>query len=128
MALRCHTTDSVALVGEFCGTHQYVAGTQVDSKLSYRGGVRFSKRTGSRITMFVQGLAGGESGYRNAGFADNSGFSFAAGGGVDVGLKNWLGLRIVQANYQMTRVDGATVNGFRFSPGLVFRIGKREEK
>ena len=119
------TTDSVALVGEFCGTHQFVSGTQVDSLLSYRGGARFSKRTGRRITAFVQGLAGGESGYRKAGIADNSGFSFDAGGGVDIGLKNWLGLRIVRANYQMTRVGGATVNGFRFGPALVFRIGKR---
>jgi len=120
-------TDSVALVSEFCGTHQYVSRTQVDSLLSYRGGVRFNKRTGSRITTFVQGLAGGESGYRHRGFAGNSGFSFAVGGGVDIGLMNWLGLRIVRANYQMTRVGGTTVNGFRFNPGLVFRIGKREE-
>jgi hypothetical protein len=118
-------TDAVALVGEVCGTHQYVAQTEVDSLLSHRGGVRLSKRPGNRITAFIQGLAGGESGYRHAGRANNSGFSFEAGGGVDVGLKKWLGLRIAEANYQMTRVGGATVNGFRFGAGLVFRIGKR---
>jgi hypothetical protein len=118
-------TDAAALVGEVCGTHQYVAQTQVDSLLSHRGGMRFSKRPGNRITTFIQALAGGESGYRHAGRANNSGFSIEAGGGVDLGLKNWLGLRIAEANYQMTRVDGATVNGFRFGAGLVFRIGKR---
>ena len=52
--------------------------------------MRFSERTGSRITTFVQGLAGVETGYRHGGFAGNSGFSLAAGGGVDISLKNWL--------------------------------------
>jgi hypothetical protein len=115
--------DSGALVGEFCGTHQFLAGEQVDSLYSFRGGVRLSQLTGSRTTTFVQGLAGVESGYRHGGFADNSGFSFAAGGGVDISLKNWFALEIARANYQSTRVGGTTVNSLRFGTGPVFRIG-----
>jgi len=137
--------DSAAVVGEFCGTHQFVAspqssqsnggkrnprwwlsesGKQVDSLASVRGGMRFSQRTGSHLTTFVQGLAGFETGYRHGGFADNSGFSLAAGGGLDVNLKDWLALEIARVNYQMTRVGETTVNGLRFGTGFVGRIGK----
>ena len=116
--------DSGALVGEFCGTHQFLAGEQVDSLHSFRGGMRLSKLIGSRTTTFVQGLAGVESGYRHGGFADNSGFSLAAGGGVDISLKNWFALEIARANYQTTRVGGTTVNSLRFGTGPVFRIGE----
>jgi hypothetical protein len=138
-------TDSAALLGELCGTHQFLAaprssqsddgrrrsrwplseaGQQVDSLLSVRGGMRLSTRTGSRTTTFVQGLAGVESGYRHGGFTDNSGFSLAAGGGVDISLTDWLALEVARANYQTTRVGGATVNGLRFGTGPVFRMGE----
>jgi hypothetical protein len=137
--------DSAALVGEVCGTHQFLAspqspeisgghrnshwplseaGQQVDSLHSVRGGIRLSQRTGSHTTTFVQGLAGVESGYRHGGFADNLGFSLAAGGGVDINLKDWLALEMARVNYQMTRVGGTTVNGLRFGTGFVGRIGK----
>lgn len=118
-------TDSVALVGQFCGTNQSLAGKDVDPLIGYRGGARFSRRPGNRFTTFIQALAGGESGYRHVGFANNSGFSFGAGGGADVGLKNWLGLRIVQVDYQFTRVTGRTLNSVRLGAGLVLRIGRR---
>ena len=92
-------TDSAAVVAEMCGTHQFLpqsqdgggrrrshwprsepTGQQVDSLGSIRGGMRFSKLTGSRMTTFVQGLAGIEYGYRHGGLAANTGFSLAAGG------------------------------------------------
>jgi hypothetical protein len=132
-------TDSAALVGEFCGTHQFVqsdgaslnrrwplseAGRQVDSLHSVRGGMRLRQTIGSYTTTFVQGLAGIETGYRHGGFADNSGFSLAGGGGVDVNLTNWFAYEIARANYQTTRVGGTTVNGLRFGTGPVFRIGE----
>jgi hypothetical protein len=86
--------DSGAVVGEMCGTHQFLAprlpqsdggrryspvwplteaGQQVDSLLSIRGGMRFSQRAGDRITTFVQGLAGVESGYRHWWFPQQCG-------------------------------------------------------
>ena len=140
--------DSAALVSEFCGTHQFLpspqssqsnggqrnshwprseVGQHVDSLGSVRGGVRLSQRIGSRTTTFVQGLAGVEFGYRHGGFADNSGFSLAAGGGVDISVKNWFAYEIARANYQRTRVGGTTLNSFRFGTGPVFRIGEKEK-
>jgi hypothetical protein len=116
--------DSGAVVGELCGTHQFFDGKQVDSLHSLRGGMRFSNLAGSHTTTFLQGLAGFESGYRHGGFANDSGVSLAVGGGVDFGLKNWLGLELARANYQMTRVSGTTVNSLRFDNGFVFRMGE----
>ena len=120
--------ESGVLVGEVCGTHQFLAGQQIDSLHSIRGGMRLSKLTGSRITTFVQGLAGVESGYRHGGFADNSGFSLAAGGGVDISLTNWLALEVARANFQTTRVGVTTVNGLRFGTGFVARIGETTDQ
>jgi len=140
-------TDSAAVVGELCGTHQFVAppqsspgnvarrssrwplteaglGQQVDSLLSIRGGMRLNQLAGSRTTTFIQGLAGIEKGYRHGGFASDAGFSLAGGGGVDISLTHWLAYEIARANFQTTRVGGTTVRGLRFGTGPVFRIGE----
>jgi hypothetical protein len=137
-------TDSAAVVAEMCGTHQFLPQSQdgggrrrshwplsepadqqqVDSLGSIRGGLRLSQRIGSRTTTFVQGLAGIEWGYRHGGFADNSGLSLAAGGGVDISLTNWLAYEVARANFQTTRVGGTTVNSLRFGTGPVFRMGE----
>jgi len=145
-------TDSAAVVGEMCGTHQFVpqnddarlrrqslaagggwplsepASQQVDSLGSVRGGIRLSTRTGSRMTTFAQALVGIEWSYRHGGFTDNAGFSLAAGGGVDVNLKNWFAYEIARANYQTTRVGGTTVNSLRFGTGPVFRFGETTDQ
>jgi len=76
----------------------------------------------------VRQAAGVERGYGQGGFAGNSGFSFAAGGGVDISLTNWLAYEIARANYQVTRVSGTTVNGLRFGTGPVFRIGEMADE
>jgi hypothetical protein len=70
-------------------------------------------------------LAGIETGFRHGGFRSNTGFSMDAGGGVDLALKSWLGLRMIHAKYQTTWIDGGTVNGLRVHAGVVFRFGKR---
>lgn len=121
-------TERVAIVGATCATHQFLPGTMIeaeDSLGSYRGGPRFRKRLGKRFTTFVEGLAGAETGFRHGGFSSNTGFSVDAGGGVDFALKSWLGLRVVQAKYQTTWIDGTNVNGLRVQAGVALRIGKR---
>ena len=119
-------TEPVAVVAALCGTHQFLNGQEVDDSLgSFLGGIRFRKRFGRRITSFVEGLAGAETGFRYGGFRSNSGFSFDVGGGVDLALKNWLALRILHAKYQTTWIGGGTVNRLRVHAGVVFRIGKR---
>ena len=144
-------TDSAAVVGEMCGTHQFLpqdndarrrrsslaagrgwplsepASQQVDSLGSVRGGIRLSTRTGSRMTTFTQALVGIEWGYRHGGSTDNAGFSLAAGGGVDISLTNWFAYEIARASYQTTRVRGTAVNSLRFGTGPVFRFGETTE-
>jgi hypothetical protein len=135
-------TDSAAVVGELCGTHQFVPGSrnnsprlrrwpysepdgqQVDSLASVRSGIRLSQRTGGRLTTYIQGLAGIEWGYRHGGFAGNTGFSLAAGGGAAISVTNWFAYEVARANYQTTRVAGTTVNSLRFVTGPVFRMGE----
>ena len=140
-------TDSAAVVAEMCGTHQFLpqsqdgggrrrshwprsepAGQQVDTLDSIRGGLRLSQRIGSRTTTFVHGLAGIEWGYRHGGFADNSGLSLAAGGGVDISLTNWLAYEVARVNFQTARVGSTSVNGLRFGIGPVFRFGETTDQ
>jgi hypothetical protein len=139
-------TDSAAVVWEGCGTHQFLPGSrnnsrrlrrwpysepdgeQVDSLASIRGGVRLSKRTGSRMTTYVQGLAGIEWGYRHGGFARNMGFSLAGGGGAAISVTNWFAYEVAPASYQTTRVGGTTVNSIRFVTGPVFRVGEATDQ
>ena len=120
-------TESAAIVGATCATHQYLPRTTVeaeDSLSSYRGGARFRKPFGRRVTTFVEGLAGAETGFRHGGFRSNTGFSVDAGGGVDVALKDWLAIRAIHVKYQTTWIDGTNVDGLRVHAGVVFRIGK----
>ena len=135
-------TDSAAVVAELCGTHQFLpqkdnargpgrrwprsepASQQVDSLASIRGGVRLSTRTGTRMTTFVQGLAGIEYGYRHGGSTNNVGASFAASGGMDISLTNWFAYEIGRVNLQTTRIGEKSVNSLRFGVGPVFRFGE----
>jgi hypothetical protein len=121
-------TESVAIVGALCGTHQNLRGTQVeadDSLGNFHGGPRYRKRYGSRITAFGEALAGVETAFRHGGYRSNTGFSIKSGGGVDFALKQWIGLRTIHVIYQTTWIDGGTVQETRFHGGLVFRLGKR---
>jgi hypothetical protein len=86
----------------------------------------------SRITPFAQVLLGGgrlnaSSGSVNAG---ENGFAMAVGGGLDVPVHRHFAVRIVQAEYLMTRFDrvtgaSATQNNVRISAGVVIRFGSR---
>jgi hypothetical protein len=74
---------------------------------------------GGRLNASSGGVAAGE-----------NGFSMAAGGGVDWPLHGHFAVRLVEADYLLTRfnrVDGssATQNDLRISAGLVFRFGSR---
>ena len=121
-------TDSVAIVGALCGTHQNQPETQVeadDSLGSFHGGARYRKRYGNRLTAFGEALAGAETAFQHGGYRDNTGFSLKAGGGVDLALKKWLGLRLIHVIYQTTWIDRGTVKETRLHGGVVFRFGKR---
>ena len=106
--------------------------------ISYLFGPRISFRKYSRITPFVQGLFGGahasEITLANCTFsctllpAENT-FALAAGGGIDVRVKRHFAIRVIQAEYVMTRFKdydtGTTAmqNDMRLSSGIVLRFG-----
>ena len=121
-------TDSAAIVVALCGTHQNLPGTQVeadDSLGSFHGGARYRRRYGNRLAAFGEALAGAETAFQYGGYRGNTGFSLKAGGGVDLALTRWLGLRLIYAAYQTTWIDGGTVNETRLHGGLVLRFGAR---
>jgi hypothetical protein len=45
----------------------------------------------------------------------------AAGGGLDWNATTHIGIRVIQAEYVMTRFGGDTQNNARISTGVVFR-------
>jgi opacity protein-like surface antigen len=107
---------------------------------TYLFGPRLSLRKYNRVTPYVQVLFGGihasdvtlSSGCSGSGCTllptENS-FAMTAGGGLDIRVHRHLAIRIVQAEYMMTKFEnhttGATAsqNDMRLSTGLVFRFG-----
>jgi hypothetical protein len=116
------------------------ANDQIDkgTAFTFLAGPRLSYRKFDRVTPFVQVLAGGihASEITLSGCAADctllpsaNAFAMTAGGGVDVRIHHHLALRLIQAEYMMTRFDdlntgsSATQNDMRISTGLVLRFG-----
>lgn len=49
----------------------------------------------------------------------------AFGGGFDVKASPQLAIRLIQADYALTRFSSTTQNNIRISAGIVFRLGGR---
>lgn len=94
-------------------------------------GPRFSYREHRKVTPFAHALFGasrlaGDATIRFGGASVDSsfsdiGFAVAIGGGLDVGLSESVGLRLIQADYVVTRFGSATQNNVRLSVGFTFR-------
>ena len=99
-------------------------------------GPQFSLRKSGNIQPFVHTLFGFENLRLNndiIGDITDTGFAFAAGGGVDVkALSSRLSFRLVQADYVLTKFSDSSASGnntnnnLRISTGLVVRFGKIE--
>lgn len=120
----------------------YISTVDVDNPnvgaLTFLFGPRLSFRNDSRVTPFLQVLAGGVHANQvtlsHCSFSctllpAQTSFAMNAGGGLDVGINRHFALRIVQAEYLMTRFtsfttgSSATQNDVRLSSGIVFRFG-----
>jgi opacity protein-like surface antigen len=93
---------------------------------TYMFGPKLAYRTG-KITPFVQALFGGAhlSAGGFGGSASANAFAMALGGGVDWNATPHIGIRVIQAEYLMTKFnDGANnrQNNARVSAGVVFRF------
>ena len=97
---------------------------------TYLAGPRYTARRVRRFVPFAQALLGGGRLNANSGgiHAGENAFVMAIGGGVDLPLAGRLSIRLIQADYLLTRFDrnfgsSATQNDVRVSAGVVFRFG-----
>jgi hypothetical protein len=117
------------------------------SNYLYLFGPRFTYRKWQRLTPFAEGLVGVSNfrftassvGLTNA--VSSTTFAAAFGGGADYVVKDWLAIRLIEADYVVTRfrelsVDQTTgqvsfngprrtQNNARASAGIVLRFGRR---
>ena len=106
--------------------------------LTYLFGPRLSFRNHDRITPFAQVLFGGVHANQvtldGCAFSctllpDQDAFAMTAGGGLDLRVHHHFAIRIIQAEYLMTRFTNYTTgdsggqNDIRLSSGIVFRFG-----
>lgn len=113
------------LVGDFGFYHSSPLGVGLNTT-TFMFGPRFSVRSGSRVTPFVQVLAGGAhltAGYNGAS-ASITPFAFSAGTGIDLRASSHIAFR-PQLDYIAMRSAGQTTNALRASFGVVFRFGLR---
>jgi hypothetical protein len=127
------TNNWFSVVAEFgVSAVTHINGNFVNTglELTYMGGPRYTYRHG-RLQPYAQGLIGG--GHINTNFqgdigaASGGGIALALGGGADLKINSHFAFRIGQADYLLTRFDGAsklayTQNNFRYSSGLVIRF------
>ena len=94
---------------------------------TYLFGPRISYRKHERVTPFVQALFGGAriSGSALGTSGSENAFAMTVGGGIDAKVNANVAIRIVQAEYLLTRFGGERQNNARISAGIVFRWGGR---
>ena len=124
-------TDRFSVLADF-GAYRF-SGLPVglnSTMYTYLFGPRISLRKSSHVTPFGQVLLGGGRLNASSGGVDagENGFAMAAGGGVDIGFRSHMAIRLIQAEYLLTRfpsVNGVSAeqNDMRLSAGIVFRFG-----
>ena len=115
---------NVAVTGNF----KHVLGITADFSGAYKRDLKLYTYTfGPVLTArlpvvqpFVHALFGGAT-LTNSGSI--SGFAMFVGGGLDVGLRKGIGIRVVQLDWLSTRFSGSTENrNVRASAGLVLKF------
>jgi hypothetical protein len=123
----------VQLTGDHAGS--VPQSQQPFSLVTTMAGPRYSTLLPKRVTVYGQFLAGRAHGFdtyfpRSDAQPNNSADSIAlaVGGGVEIGVKDWLSIRPVAAEFLSTRLPN-DLNGYqrnvRFSSGLVVRFSTK---
>jgi len=90
---------------------------------TYMFGPSFAYRKCCRVTPFAHALLGGV--HVTPGFPTVAGagdaFAFKAGGGIDISISCLVAIRVIEADYLLTRLNSTNQNNFRFSAGIVLR-------
>ncbi len=141
-SLAYNFTPMLGVVADFGGYHWSQTGVDATA-VSYLFGPKVALRHGP-ITPFVQALFGGahigfsgedecDARVRREGDCENfssseNAFAMAIGGGLDWNATTHIGIRVIQAEYLLTRFNGlgnngsSTQNNARISTGVVFRF------
>lgn len=88
----------------------------------------FSYRRNKNIVPFAHVMVGAERGgtnYLNISKPEER-LAILAGGGVDVNVTPRLALRLIQADYLMSRFSNTRQDNIRLSAGVVFYLGKKK--
>lgn len=115
-ALAGNVSSMFSIVGDF-GGHYKDGG----SALEYLGGPRVTHRL-DKASVFAHALYGGTH------FSDGGGnhFTMAYGGGIDVGVKDNLAIRVVQFDWAPIKAESTWLkNNIRFGFGVVWKSGAR---
>ena len=117
-------TRNVGMTADFGGNYGSPLGANTKFySFLFGPSVRFPNS--SRVTPFAHGLFGG--GHFSADAAgtnllNDTGFTWAAGGGFDVGVSQHFGVRLAQADFLQSRLFTLTQNNFRYSAGIVLKF------
>ncbi len=105
----------LGIVGDFGGYHASPGGISLNT-YTYMFGPRINMHNATKITPFVQFLAGG--GHLTGGGASSNNFAYSFGGGVDLGVLPHLAIR-PQFDYVGLHNGGGTANCARLSLSAV---------
>jgi opacity protein-like surface antigen len=125
-SLAYNLTPMFGVVADFGGYHWSNSGADA-TLVSYLFGPKVALRRGP-ITPFAQVLFGGAhgSGTSFSGTGSANAFAMAVGGGVDWNATQHIGIRLMQAEYVLTKFNEGLgnpdhQNNARISTGVVFR-------
>lgn len=104
------------------------------SDFAFLAGPRFALRESEAVTPFAHALVGIDRGEFSVeasalGFSDtqdidsDTGFALALGGGLDWNVNRNFAVRLVQADYYLTKNWGENMNNFVLAFGVVVRFG-----
>ncbi len=125
-SIAVNVNNWLGVVGDFGGYHHSETGVSLNI-ISYMFGPKLAFRSNERVTPFVQALFGGahaSASLSGTGTGTENAFAMAVGGGIDVKATQHVAIRLIQAEYFMTKfTDGLNnrQNNARISAGVVFR-------
>ncbi len=117
------------VVGDFSGCKVTGLGSGVSANaFTYLFGPKISYRSHGTITPYAQALFGGARAsvdVSGVGSTTDNAFAMTVGGGVDLKVSPHVAIRLVQAEYLLTRFASTSQHNARIQAGIVFRLGGR---
>jgi opacity protein-like surface antigen len=111
----------MGIVADFGGVYGREAGEAYIDVHSYLFGPKFAFRK-EKVTPFAQALFGAAT----FGNSENvNAFAMTLGGGLDFDATEKMAIRLAQVEYFLTRNNDVTSHNFRYSAGIVFKLGEK---